>query len=89
MEGTPVYVMLPEEFWAEEMWKMKCPVVRLKKALYGHKNSGVYWQRYCDERCREAVFTKVSDNWPSVYTDGNGMLLIVYVDDMKLSGPAL
>ena len=25
--------------------------------------------------------------WPSVYTDNNHMLLIVYVDDMKLSGP--
>ena len=48
MEGTPVYVMLPEELWTAEMWKMKCPVVRLTKALYGHKNSGVYWQRSCD-----------------------------------------
>ena len=36
--GGPVtYVQLPKEFWTDDMHKMRCPVVRLDKALYGHK----------------------------------------------------
>lgn len=69
------------------MRKMKCPVVKLEKALYGHKNSGAYWQQYCDEKCRNAGFTPISENWPCVYwSEELELLLIVYVDDMKLSG---
>ena len=64
-------------------------MVRLERALYGHKHSGVYWQRYCHEQCINAGFRTVSENWPSVYfNDATGMLLVVYDDDMKLSGPA-
>ena len=64
------------------------PGVRLNTALYGHKNSGVFWQKYCDKQCREAGFEKISDNWSSMYYHPvTKMLLIVYVDDMKLAGP--
>ena len=69
------------------MHKMKCPVAKLEKALYGHKNSGAYWQQYCDEKCCNAGFTPISENWPCVYwSEELELLLIVYVDDMKLSG---
>ena len=92
MEGPPVYVVLPEELWTPEMWQIHrkgdTPVVRLKTALYGHKNSGVYWQRFCDSKCLAAGFKPTSENWTSVYfNDESDMLLVVYVDDMKLSGP--
>ncbi len=36
LEGTPTYIMLPKELWTDEMHKMRCPVVKLEKALYGH-----------------------------------------------------
>ena len=42
MRGPPVYIMLPRELWSKEMHKMRCPVVCLGRALYGHKHSGVY-----------------------------------------------
>ena len=89
IEGTPTWVVLPQELWTPEMFRMKCPVVKLKRALYGHKNSGVYWQRYCEKQCKKAGFEAVpGDNWPSVYRDNKRkLLLIVYVDDMKLAGP--
>ena len=41
MEGPPVYISLPREIWSEKMKTMRDPVVRLEKALYGHKHSGV------------------------------------------------
>ena len=40
--GPPTHVTLPEELWTLEMHRMRRhPVVRLEKALYGHKNPGV------------------------------------------------
>ena len=69
---------------------MRCPVFRLEKALYGHVNSGNFWQKYCDASCQKAGFYHLpgGENWPSVYYDPETLLfLIVYVDDLKLSGP--
>jgi len=88
--GPPVYVQLPKELWTAEMWKMKCPVVRLEKALYGHKNSGVYWSEHCDSLVRSAGFNNEGlFNWPSVYWHPTKrLMLVIYVDDMLLSGPA-
>ena len=88
--GPPVYAMLPKELWTKDMYKMRCPVVRLERALYDHRHSGVYWQRYCYTQCLKAGFEPISvDNWPGVYFDKtHGLLPIVYVDDMKMSGPA-
>ena len=44
MQGY-VYVQLPRELWTPQMHKMCSPVVRIKKALYGHKLSGNYWEK--------------------------------------------
>ena len=59
MEGPPVYITLPRELWTDKMKTMRDPVVRLEKALYGHKHSGVYWQRYCRQQVEAAGFTPV------------------------------
>ena len=88
MKGTPVYIMLPQELWTDDMWKMDCPVFRFEKALYGHKHSGKYWQEFCHEQCLKADFALISESWPCVYWNEKlKLLLIVYVDDMQLSGP--
>ena len=64
LKGPDTYVMLPQELWTPEMWNMECPVVKLEKALYGHKNSGAFWQEHCTEQCKAAGFEPVSENWP-------------------------
>eukprot|EP00972_Heterocapsa_arctica_P091382 13483478-Heterocapsa_arctica.AAC.1 len=28
---------------------MRRPVVQLKKALYGHPDSGTFWEKHCDK----------------------------------------
>ncbi len=33
MEGPVAWIMLPRELWTQEMHNMKCPVVRLRRAL--------------------------------------------------------
>ena len=88
MEGTPTYIVLPKELWTAEMHNMKCPAFRLEKTFYGHKNSGAFWQRFCNEQCLKAGFVPISDNWPCAYWNNETQqFLIVYVDDMKLAGP--
>ena len=67
MEGTPTYIVLPKELWTPEMYAMKCPVFRLEKALYGHKNSGAFWQMYCNEKCLAAGVKLISDSWHCAY----------------------
>ena len=64
--GPPTYVQLPRELWTPEMFKMRCPVVRLEKALYGH-NSGAYWNTYCEKQFRTANLEPLHGNWPSVF----------------------
>ena len=65
---------------------MRRPVVRMDKALYGHPDSGGYWEEHCDEHIQLHGFVPVP-NWPSCYTHKSlDVLLTVYVDDFKMSG---
>ena len=67
---------------------MKRPAVRLRLALYGHPDSGTYWERHCDQYLRSVGFTPISEVWNSCYYHEKLKLyLVVYVDDFKLSGP--
>ena len=83
--------------WAEEaltkgLDRGKCkyhrPVVQLKKALYGHPDAGTMWEKHCHKRCLHVGFEPIP-NWPSCYRNKKlGLMLTVYVDDFKLSGPS-
>ena len=68
---------------------MRClPVVLLEKTLYGHSRAGAFWQQYCTEICKVAGLRMFSDTWPCCYWhDETHTMLIVYVGDMKMSGP--
>ena len=57
MIKTETWVILPPEC-RPKAWgnKYHCPVVRLKKALYGHADSGGYWERHCDSGLQKVGF---------------------------------
>ena len=71
LKGDACWVSLPPEArpknrkWAN----MKKPVVRLRKALYGHPDSGSFWEQHCDKHVRSVGFEPVGAEWPSVYTN--------------------
>ncbi len=67
LEGHATFIVLPKDLWPEQMHAMKCPVLRLERALYGHVNSGVLWSHFCDGKCRDAGFVPISDCCPGVY----------------------
>ena len=62
--------------------------MQLRKALYGHPDSGTYWEKHCDAHLQKIGFKPVSKEWPSCYFHGKlRLFLIVYVDDFKMAGP--
>ena len=66
---------------------LRTPVVRLRKALYGHPDSGGFWEEHCNERLAEAGFKPI-EAWPSCFWHEKFKLMVsVYIGDFKLSGP--
>ena len=67
---------------------MHDPVVPLKLALYGHPESGVYWEQKAHDELTKRGFQEIED-WKSCYWHPDlKVMLVLYVDDFKLSGPA-
>ena len=94
LRGTPCWICLPEDerpaSWAKDprISKMWRPVVPLKKALYGHPDSGTCWEEHCDAEVKKVGFTPVGAEWPSTYVNKKlDLFLVIYVDDFKLLGP--
>ena len=90
LTGPPCWVELPEDAWPDDVnfKKFRRPVVRLVKALYGHPDSGTMWEQHCDQKVRELDFIPVGEEWPSMYFHKKlKLLLVIYVDDLKLAGP--
>ena len=84
------WVRLPPEC-RPASWKGKYadPVVPMVRALYGHPDAGGYWEIHGDSHLKKVGFRPLNVNWPSVYFhDRLRLMLMVYVDDFKMSGPA-
>ena len=69
--GTPTFVRLPFHRWpdipewknADGSWKYTDPVCPLKLALYGHPESGYYWEEHCDQALKSEGFVPIEE-WP-------------------------
>ena len=90
LKGPRFFVELPPEAWPSwvKLQDYRRPVVRLRKALYGHPDSGTMWEQHCDKAVKEVGFVAVGPEWPSTYYHKEmELLLVVYVDDLKMAGP--
>ena len=60
--GTPTRVALPPEAWSLE-WRRdttpRIPVCRLTRALYGHPDTGGYWEQHCEPGLLKAGFVPI------------------------------
>ena len=52
--GVPTWVSLPRDQWPKAWEKYDDPVCPLVLALYGHPDSGGYWERHCEAHLAEA-----------------------------------
>ena len=56
LKGTETWIALPKEAWPASWFDKKGnplydqPVVRLKKALYGHPDAGTYCEQHCEKK---------------------------------------
>ena len=68
---------------------MRNPVCRLHRSLYGHPLAGRYWERHCEAALMKCGFQPIHDNWKSCFWHPQRKLsLVVYVNDLKMTGPA-
>ncbi len=87
LKGTPTFVILPPELQTVSERKMINPVRRLHKSLYGHPDSGSFWEEHCAKQLLSIVFSAVPE-WNSCFVHKKlGLFLVLYVDDFLLSGP--
>ena len=67
---------------------MQDPVIKVRKALYGHPDSPGLWERHLEAGLSKVGFEPIAENWPSVFYHKHlKLFLMVYVDDFKLAGP--
>ena len=87
--GVKTWVRIPKEQWRKE-WTDRCmenPVCPLIRALYGHPDAGVYWEKHCEKHLLSSGFVPVKE-WRSCYWHGDlKLFLVVYVDDFKMAAP--
>ena len=91
MQGILTWIRLPRNRWPKEwIGVYKDPVVLLVLALYGHPDSGGLWQRHCEKALYAVGFHPLyPECWPSMFWHPRLKLLLgVYVDDFKMSGPS-
>ncbi len=86
-KGTPTFIRLPRDRWPAHFEGIIDPVCPMELALYGHPESGYYWEEHCDECLRKEGFKPIEE-WPGCYWHAkHKCFFIVYVDDFKLAGP--
>ena len=88
LKGPATWVEIPLDLWPKSWVSVyDRPVVPLRKALYGHPNAGAYWECECNDRLRTLGY-RPFEQWPSCfYHEKLKLMLCVYVDGFKLSGP--
>ncbi len=68
LKGPDTWVRLPKDQWPQE-WidrKLRDPVCPLELALYGHPNSGAYWEEHCEKHLIKQGFKPIP-TWRTVY----------------------
>ena len=85
----PTWVQIPRELWPAA-WKGRYwrPVCLLIKSLYGHPESGAYWEKHLTEILIAMGGEAIPEHPSSFWFPKEKLMLSVYVDDFLLSGPA-
>jgi len=90
-----LYGMLDEELYMEQPQGFKVPgnehkVLCLKKAIYGLKQAACTWWHELDHSLKALNFSRFYADtgiFVAKHTDGTIVIILVYVDDIILTGP--
>ena len=84
--GSETWVVLPKEYWPPHFHDIEDPVVPLDYSLYGHPDAGTFWEDKSHSKILSEGFERTG--WDSLFWNKElRCLLMVYVDDFRLSGP--
>ena len=85
-ECPDIWSRLPRYTWPKSWSSIEDPVVPLERNLYGHPLAGLLWERQFENIPLKYGWEKVS-NWECLFVHREkGLILSVYVDDIKLAG---
>ena len=85
-ECPDIGIRLPRHKWPKSWSSIEDPVVPLERNLYGHPLAGLLWERRFEKILLQHGWEKVP-NWECLFVHRQkGLLLSVYVDDIKLAG---
>ena len=85
-ECPDIWIRLPQHKWHKSWSSMEDPVVPLERNLYGHPLAGRLWERQFEKLLLKHGWEKIP-NWECLFVHREkGLLLSVYVDDIKLAG---
>ncbi len=74
--GVKTWLRLPREEWPKKAEGMKDPFVPLILALYGHPDSGGYWERHCEKHLKSIGFTEIPA-WRSCFWNAKFQVFLV------------
>ena len=64
--GTETWVEIPEEGWPPEWIEdgrpCERPCYRFEQALYGHPDSGTFWEKHADQKLKELGFEPAAES---------------------------
>jgi len=82
------YLEIPKYLCPPEWAHLRRPVCRLIKALYGHPEAGGLWERHLTKIVIQIGGVAIPNHPSCFWFSDLKLLLIIYVDDLLLSGPS-
>ena len=68
LSGTPCWICCPPVARPDSWGHVRCPVVPILRALYGHPDSVTMWEKHCDThiRMKSVGLAPIGGEWPSM-----------------------
>jgi hypothetical protein len=82
------YIELPKHLVPDRFKHLNRPCFRLDKALYGHPEAGGHWERHLEQIILGLGGVPIKGHPSCFWMGSTKLFLIVYVDDLLLSGPS-
>lgn len=84
----PTYIEMPKHLVPDKYKHINRPCFRLVRALYGHPEAGGHWERHLTAIVKALKGAAIPNHPSCFWFAETRLLLIIYVDDLLLAGPA-
>ena len=85
--AVPTYIEIPKHLCPDKFKHLDKPCFRFVRALYGHPEAGGHWENHLTKIILAMGGTPITNHPSCFWFNDTKLFLIVYVDDLLLSGP--